>query len=141
MAVNKLVIDPLIISSIIGLIGVIIGIGGYAIQNWQVTKREIETKLFLLKRERYEKLIKNIGEGIHTVQTEKKSTSIEYKKEFIESMNILYLYGSDEILKKLKLYLDEPGKKVNFQQLILAIRKDLQNTDLNYSDIEWFRAL
>ena len=109
-------------------------------QNWLVKKREIDTKLYILKRQRYEELVKKLSHGFHIVQTRGESTTLDFKKELDEATNILWLYGSDNVLKALNAYFTSSGKTEQFQNLIFAMRKDLIKTGLTSSEIEWFRA-
>ena len=132
--------DSIVTSAIIGLIGVIVGVGGYALQNWLVKKREREARLYILKRRRYEKLVKKITYGIHIVQTKAEHTTPEFKEQLDEAINTLWLYGSDNVLKALNAYISSGGKTKEFRDLILAMRKDLIETNLSASEIEWFRA-
>jgi uncharacterized protein YgfB (UPF0149 family) len=143
--VQPLVFDPIVDSAIIGVIGVVIGIGGYAFQNWQVKKAERERAEFVIKRERYDEWIKTMIHGFHVVQTRKESTSIEFKEELDKANNMLLLYGSDDVVKALHEYytVDENNGKAltrALQKIILAMRKDLIDTSLGESYMELLRA-
>jgi len=132
-------VDPTIAVAIIGLVGTAVL---YMLQNWFTKKREIELKLYMLKAKRYEQFFKKLSEGFHTVQTEGKSTTPEFKKELGELINILWLYGSDDMLRALNTFLSSSRDGHELQKLIYFMRKDLfKNTTLKTSDIEWWRAI
>jgi hypothetical protein len=133
-------LDSVVISAIIGFFSVIVGIGGYALQNAWIKNREREKREYVIRRRYYEELVKKITYGIHTVQTKKEQTTPEFKEQLDEATNVLWLYASDDVLKALNAYFSS-GETGQFQNLILAMRKDLKiETNLQASEIEWFRA-
>jgi hypothetical protein len=136
---RKMDLDPLVLSAMIGIIGTAIG---YILQNWFTKNREIDAKLYILKEKRYEDLIKNLSEGFHTVLTKGESTTSNFKKALDEAINVLWLCGSDDVLKALSAYLNSSNPtKEQFQNLVFLMRKDLsKKTTLKVSDIVWFRA-
>jgi len=133
-------LDPLVASAIIGFLGVAVGIGGYALQNSWINKRQREGREHNLKRQRYEEFMRKMAYGIHFVQTRGEKTTLDFKAQLDEVANMLWLYASDEVLMALGTYLSSEGSK-NLSDLILAMRKDLKiKTKLNASKIQWFRA-
>jgi hypothetical protein len=132
-------VDPTVAVAIIGLVGTAIL---YILQNWFTKNREMELKLYMLKTKRYEQFLRKLSEGFHTVQTEGKSTTPEFKKELDESINILWLYGSDDMLRALNAFLSSSRDGQELQKLTYFMRKDLfKKTTLKTSDIEWWRAI
>ena len=134
-------LDSIVTSAIIGLFGIIVGVCGYALQNWLIKKRERETQLFILKRERYEELVRKITHGIHIVKSKGERTTPDFKEKLDEAINVLWLYGSDNVLKALNAWLSSSDGKSEFRKLILTMRKELIETNLSASEIEWFRAI
>lgn len=133
-------LDPFVTGAIIGFFGVVVGIGGYALQNSWINKRQREKREHNLKRQRYEEFVRKMAYGIHIVQTKGEKTTLDFKAELDEVTNMLWLYASDEVLRALDTYLSSEGSK-NLSDLILAMRKDLKiKTKLNASEIQWFRA-
>jgi uncharacterized protein YjgD (DUF1641 family) len=140
-------VDPLVTSAIIGFFGVVVGIGGYAFQNWSIKKNERERREFMIKRKKYENLVKLMVQGVHVVLTKKQRTSIEYKEQIDEATNLLWLYASDEVLRALKSYfasdldlISSTALEMAYRNLILAMRNDLNiKTNLAVSDIIPFR--
>lgn len=131
--------EPIVISALIGLVGVIIGVSGYALQNWFVKRRDIDNREYTLKRERYENFLKIFHQGINQVQNGKKTTP-EFRNIMSDATNVLWLYASDEVLTAVHSCLSSSGEKEKFQSLIYAMRKDLTKTKLKKSMIKWFRG-
>jgi hypothetical protein len=145
--VQSLVFDPLVDSAIIGVIGVAIGIGGYAFQNWQVKKAERERAEFVAKRKMYNFWLKTWIHGFHLVQTRGESASDELKEKIDKANNMLLLYGSDNVVKALQEHFSDNNKKGDkesaqwLQKIILAMRKDLMgSTKLDESSMQLLRA-
>jgi hypothetical protein len=140
----KLALDPIVLSALIGLLGIIVGVGGYALQNWQVKKARRERDELVIRREKYEGWIKVMVKGFHTVQTKKEPTSMDYKREFDEANNVLLLYGSDEVVKALQRFTltgqNDSPLEVPLQKLLLTMRKDILDTNLNESNMMMSRA-
>jgi hypothetical protein len=140
-------LDPLVTSAIIGFFGVVVGIGGYAFQNWSIKKNERERREFMIKRKKYENLMKLMVRGSHVVLTKKQKTTIEYKEQFDEATNLLWLYASDEVLRALKAYfasdlnlISSTELEIAYRNLFLAMRNDLKiKTSFSASDIMPFR--
>ena len=133
-------LDPLEISAIIGFFSVVVGITGYAVQNHYAKKGEKETREYRLKRRQYERFVKLMVEGLHTVRVRKKPTSLVYKKTFDEVTNTLYLYASGDVIRALKKYRAN-GEIEEFRNLIFAMRNDINmKPDLAASEIHWFET-
>ena len=141
-------VDPLVTSAVIGFFGVVVGIGGYAFQNWSIKKNERERREFMIKRKKYENLVKLMVHGTHVVQTKKQSTPIEFKEQLDQATNLLWLYASDEVLKALRSLftsdvenIDAASLEKAYNSLLLAMRNDLKiRTSLGISEIVSFRA-
>jgi len=137
-------LDPIVDAALIGLVGVFVGIGGYALQNWQVKKADRERAEFVSKRERYEEWIRTVVHAFHIVQTKKEPTPLELKEKLDVANNMLSLYGSDDVVKLLhQLWtpnLEGDKTKELIQKTLLAMRKDLVTTGLDASDVELLRA-
>jgi hypothetical protein len=137
---KKMDLDPIVASAIIGFPGVVVGIGGYAFQDYYVKKSERETREYRIRRRRYDDFVKTITEGYHIVQTRNEKISPEFEKRMDEVTNVLYLHASSDVIRALKVLQDNWGPR-QFQNLILATRNDLSmKPDLFASGIEWFRA-
>ena len=140
MGEGTMCLDPIVTGAIIGFLGVVVGIGGYALQNSWIKGREREKREHILKRERYEEFIRKMAHAIHIVQTKGEKTTPEFKAQLDEVTNMLWLYASDEVLEALNAYLSSGGT-TSLNDLVLAMRKDLKiETNLSASEIEWFRA-
>ena len=77
---------------LIGVIIAVLGLLGYVIQSDYTKKREIEIKEYIFRREHYIDLIRTISHGIHTVQTKKEPTSMDYKEE-LDKLNLIRRYS------------------------------------------------
>jgi hypothetical protein len=140
-----MVFDPIVDASIIGLIGVVVGIGGYALQNWQIKKAERERIEYTAKRDRYEKWINAFVRGFYDREGESKKITQDTHKELGHANNLLLLYGSDAVVKairKLWMTSKEDGTdkiSLRMQEVIIAMRKDLVETELNVDDIKFLK--
>ena len=132
-------IDSLVISALIGLAGIVVGIGGYALQNWFIKKREREAAEFVIKREKYEHLTKVLLEPLYADEeiVSKMATA------FNVVTNQILLYGSDEVVRALSNFWNvakkNPGTPLVLdahKEFVLAMRKDLVKTNLTASEIE-----
>lgn len=138
-----LVFDPLVDSALIGLVGVVVGIGGYAVQNWLIKKRERERSEFVIKREKYEQWLKVLLAPLHTKDEERVLAIKTGAREFREVCNLILLYGSDDVVKalcdfwKVSKRLEGTTMLNAFRKLVIAMRKDLVKTSLSDSDIEF----
>ncbi len=112
-----------------------VGVSGYAIQNWFIKKRERDTQLKVLKISLYEKLIYKLVEGLHIVRVEGLLTSLEYKKELNILMNALYLYGSKEAIKAADNLMDNPEQKDVLRLLIITLVNEIRDNKLEESEV------
>ena len=135
--------EPIVDAALIGLVGVIVGIGGYALQNWQIKKAERERSEYVTKREKYEIWIKKFANSWYQQKITGKSTS-ELDSAINEVSNMLLLYGSDPVVNALvKLFKpsSSESEKANMNRLlnevILAMRKDLISTNLKVDDFKF----
>jgi len=140
-------LDPIVESAIIGLIGVFVGIGGYAFQNWQVKKAERERAEYVIKRKKYEEWTKTFVDGwYHRTRT---NTPIpdDLVLKINEANNMLMLYGSDDVVKAvINVWSSGPepeaGKLLTLiQKVLLDMRKDLVKTGLNVADLQFLRVV
>lgn len=139
-----MVFDPLVESAIIGLIGVVIGIGGYSLQNWQVKKAERERAEYVIKRDKYESWIKCWVEA-RFLSGQKKEVPNELGKAMDEVNGMLLLYGSDDVIKSVRAFWENPDATSNelfakSQKIILAMRKDIKDTNLGEEDMKLIRV-
>lgn len=137
--------DPLVDSAIIGVIGIIVSVFGYAFQNWQVKKAERERAEDVIKREKYEEWIKTMVNGLHIGITRKEKVPMEFLEKLDEANNMIELYGSDEVVKAVMTFWK--GAQENnvdlaqiLKQIVLAMRKDLVDTSLGESDVALLRV-
>jgi len=141
-----MVFDPIVDAALIGLVGVIVGIGGYALQNWQIKKAERERNEYVAKREKYEKWIKTISEGWIQRARTRKPVSDDLALAMNEVNNMLMLYGSDDVVNAVvnlwRTKRTEAEKvPMQFQEIILAMRKDLISTKLKVADVEFLKIM
>lgn len=131
-------LDSIVVSAIIGFLGIIVGIGTYALQNSWIKDREREKREYVVKRERYEEFLRMLAHGIHLVRTKGEKTTLEFKARVEEVTNMLWLYASDEVLRALNEVFFSPSETRSLNKLILAMRKDLEiKTNLGASEIQW----
>ncbi len=134
------IVDPAIISAIIGLAGVI---GGYAVQNYYSRKADREIERFKLKKEKYENLVELLAKQIHLIQTMGGKSTPKTKEKMDIILNTLWLHGSDELMRYLNSFLSGEGIKKNpdwLNKVLWAMRKDLIPTKMKESEVAWFRA-
>ena len=139
-----MVFDPLVDSALIGLAGVVVGIGGYAVQNWLIKKKDRERAEFVIKRKKYEQWLKVLLAPLYTKDEERVLALKTGAREFREVCNLILLYGSDEVVRALcdfwKVSKKPEGDTIvnAFRKLVIAMRKDLLvKTSLSDSDIEF----
>jgi hypothetical protein len=141
-----MVFDPLVDAALIGFLGVVAGIFGYAFQNWQIKKKERERAEYVAKREKYEEWIKTFVDGFFQRTTTGKPISNDLVLTMNEANNMLMLYGSDNVVKavvnlwKTWSQREPEGVRTLIQEIILAMRKDLVSTDLTVTDVEFLRV-
>ena len=137
--------DPVVDAALIGFIGVVVGIGGYALQNWQIKKAERERAEYVIKRERYEKWIKTLVEAWYKRKKTGEPTSFEEVLAVNEANNMLLIYASDDVVNAVvdlwrTDHKKESGKALEqVQKIILAMRKDLVKTNLKEADLEFLK--
>jgi len=133
-------LDSIVISAIIGFFSVMVGISGYAFQNYYVKSREREKREYRIRRRRYEELVKMPAEICHITQTRNEKTSLDLKKQMDEVTNRLHLYASGDVIRSLKVFVAK-NEDEEFRNLIFALGKDLNmKADLTASEIQWSRA-
>ena len=133
--------DPIVDAALIGLIGVVVGIGGYAIQNWQIKKSERERNEYVAKRERYEEWMKTFIEGDTYVALKGNEIPYDLRVAMLRANTLLMLYASDEVIRKvLNVWKGKATDRIPMQETIIAMRKDLVSTDLSVADVYYFKA-
>ena len=129
----------------------LIGVAGYAAQNWLIKWRELQKREYARKEQRYANFVRLLATMLSPRILREKKVPEEIKEKLNQEVFLLQLYAPDNVVRAMDKWVNalssalrsavsEDELRNALRNLLISMRKDLRKTELKKSEIHIYRA-
>lgn len=129
----------------------LIGVAGYAAQNWLIKWRELQKREYARKEQRYANFVRLLAKMLSPRILREKKVPEEIKEKLNQEVFLLQLYAPDNVVRAMDKWVNalssalrsavsEDELRNALRNLLISMRKDLRKTELKKSEIHIYRA-
>lgn len=124
----------------------LIGVAGYAVQNWVIKWREFNRRGYIRKEQRYANFVRMLA-TILSPRTSREGIPDDVKEKLNQEIYLMQLYAPDNVVRAMDKWVTtmnpavpEDERRSVSQVLLLLMRKDLRKTELEETEMHIYQA-